>query len=47
MRFLGQFGDERPVDDQHRACQGDAPDDQVIPVSYLADVEIEWVRARV
>jgi dienelactone hydrolase len=45
MRFLGKFGDERPVDDQHRACQGDAPDDQVIPVSYLADVEIEWVCA--
>jgi hypothetical protein len=46
MRFLGKFGGECPVDEQVRACQGDAPDDQVIPVSYLADVEIERVPAR-
>jgi len=34
-------------DEQVRACQGDAADDQVMPVSNLADVEIEWVRTRV
>jgi hypothetical protein len=39
--FREDFGDEREVEEQVVIRQGDAPDDQVIPVSNLADVEIE------
>jgi len=45
MRVLGRFGDECPLDDQHRVRQGDAPNDQVISVGDLADIEIELVGA--
>jgi hypothetical protein len=45
VSFLGRLGDQHPVDEQVVA-HSDAPDDQVMPVSKLADVEIERVRAR-
>jgi hypothetical protein len=44
LRSLGTFGDERELEEQVLRVQGDGPGDQVVPVSDLADVEIEWVR---
>ena len=44
VSFLSRLGDEHPVDDQVTA-HGDVPDDQVMPVSKLADVEIHRVSA--
>lgn len=44
FRFLGRLGDERELEEQVLRRQGDAPGDQVIPVSDLANVEIERVR---
>jgi hypothetical protein len=43
-RFPGTFRGERELEEQVLRRQGDAPGDQVIPVSDLADVEIERVR---
>jgi hypothetical protein len=39
--FLGDFGDERPLEDQVVVRQGDALGDQVMPEGNFADVEIE------